>query len=341
MRRILVVTKFRYMGDTIVATPLLRDIARGTPGAEITVLGGPPVPSLLQGCPHIKQAWSADPRYGNSLSLSRSLVGRIRAERFDTALLVNRSLHSSALAYFSGIPERIGHDTEHRGLLLTKRVKYDWSKPDRDCALDLVRAVGIETGDSIPQLWVTSVERENASALLSARGIHVERPIIVIQPGANDPFVREWGARKFAELGDRLAEQIKAEILILGTGQERTVGVETANTMRNKPIVLSGDTDIRQALAIVSLSKLWVGNDGGMLHAAVGLGPATVGIFGPTKARRWGYNTPKHRTVCVYPENSAKDAATIRKCLDAITVETVFDNAIDALAANSQPEAMK
>ena len=51
MRRILVITKFRYLGDTIVATPLLRDIAKGIADAEITVLGGPSIPALLQGCP--------------------------------------------------------------------------------------------------------------------------------------------------------------------------------------------------------------------------------------------------------------------------------------------------
>ena len=84
-------------------------------------------------------------------------------------------------------------------------------------------------------------------------------------------------------------------------------------------------------MAVLSLADLWFGNDGGMLHAAVALGPATVGIFGPTKAGRWGYNEPRHMTVSYLPDYQVKSDAQIRECLDTITVEKVVTAARKAL----------
>src|SRR5205807_5835777 len=110
--------------------------------------------------------------------------------------------------------------------------------------------------------------------------------LVAMQPGANDPHVRAWRPDRFAELADRLAETQGAQVLILGGPGETAAAERMEAAMRHRPVNLAGRTSLRQALATLSLCRLWVGNDGGMLHAAVALGPATVGIFGPTKAPR-------------------------------------------------------
>jgi heptosyltransferase-2 len=339
-QRILVVTKFGYLGDSIVATAFLREISRSRPNSEITLLGGPAIPALLAGCPYTKELWGEDQRIGKSIRLSIDLVKRLRHANYDTAYLLNRSLHSAIMALLAGIPNRIGHNTERRGFLLTKSVPYTWSKPDRECALDLARAVGIEPCHNLPELWVSEEERSNAAALLESHGIDPGAFMIGVQPGAHDPYVREWGSIKFAETADRLAAELEARVLLLGSREERPVAEDVANQMKNKPVVLSGETDLRQALAIISLCKLWVGNDGGLLHAAVALGPATVGIFGPTKAARWGYSTEKHRTVTVPTNEIRPHAATIRKCLDAVSVNSVCNAALYALVAKTTAETV-
>src|ERR1043166_3505794 len=124
-RRILVITKFRYLGDTIVATPFLRRLHEGLPQAEITLLAGPAIPQLLQGCPFLTDIWTFDPTTTGGWAGNRDLIRRIRNARFDAAFLVNRSLHSAVLARLAGIPIRVGHNTEHRGSLLTQRAPYD------------------------------------------------------------------------------------------------------------------------------------------------------------------------------------------------------------------------
>src|SRR5690349_16712847 len=124
MNRILVVTKFRYLGDTIVATPFLRRLREAHPKAQITLLTGPALPVLLQGCPYIDEIWPFDTDAPQKLKRNLDLVARIRAEKFDTAFLLNRSLHSAATVAGACVPCRVGFSTEHRGPLLTVPVKY-------------------------------------------------------------------------------------------------------------------------------------------------------------------------------------------------------------------------
>jgi heptosyltransferase-2 len=330
-KRILVITKFRYLGDNIVATPFLQRLHEAVPQAQITLLSGPAIPTLLQGCPTLFEVMPFNPKGPDKLKRNLALVRQIRERQFDTAFLVNRSLHTAIIARAAGIPVRVGFDTEHRGPLLSHRVPYDWNRPDLDCALDLLRAVGIPAETALPSLWVSEGERAAALTQLKGLGIGLDDLLVGMQPGAHDPEVREWGVEKFAELADRLTDTLSAKIVLLGSKEERAVSEQVAALMKQPPIILTGDTGLREALAIISLCRLWVGNDGGLLHAAVSLGPATVGIFGPTKAARWGYNTPRHRTVVVMPEIPAKDPAAIRRSLDAITVEMVTDAAMDVL----------
>jgi len=330
-RRILVVTKFRYLGDTIVATPFFRHLREAAPQADVTLLTGPPLVTLLQGCPYLSAIWPFDPKEPGVLRRSLQLTSRIRRARFDAAFLLNRSLHSALLTAAARVPHRIGFDTEYRGPLLTVRVRYDWNRPDRECALDLLRAVGVCAEPSLPQLWVSAEEQAEARQLLMKHGAAPDALLVGMQPGAHDPVVREWGAERFAVVGNRLTREVGARILLLGSAEERAVSERVAEAMTHKPLILTGETGLRQALALISLCRLWIGNDGGLLHAAVALGPATVGIFGPTKAARWGYDTPRHRTMVVYPNAPARDPQTIRRCLDAIQPDAVFEAAIAIL----------
>ena len=133
----------------------------------------------------------------------------------------------------------------------------------------------------------------------------MDKLVVGMQPGCNDPKlnsrVREWGAERFAVVADRLTRELDAQVVFLGTTSERPYSQRAAEAMQTRPLVLTGETSLRQALAVIAQCDLWVGIDAGLLHAAVALGPATVGIFGPTKSMQWGHQGPRHRTLVVDP----------------------------------------
>ncbi len=327
LERILVITKFGFLGDTIVATPFLRRLREAAPNAQITLLTGPGIPELLAGCPYVDEIKTLDRKAGRALAGTLTDAATLRASHYDAVFVLNRSIHSAILAALAGIPIRVGHDTELRGFSLSVRTPYDWNKPDRECALDLLRAVGAPAEPAMPQLWITQEESDQARERLQELGTSGDSILVGMQPGANDAYVREWGAQRFAFVADRLAAEYDARVILFGGTAEQATSDQTAHMMKRPPIVLTGSTGLREVLALISLCRLWIGNDGGLLHAAAALGVPTVGIFGPTKARRWGYQGSCHRTVAVYPPAPARDPKTIRRCLDAITPEAVYSAA--------------
>jgi heptosyltransferase-2 len=167
--------------------------------------------------------------------------------------------------------------------------------------------------------------------------------LIGVQPGANDPQIREWGAERYARVADALLGEAGGSVAILGGEAERATGERMARAMQSPSFLLSGQLSLRRALALIGLCDLWIGNDSGLLHAAVAQRVPSVGLYGPNKVARWGYDTPRHRSLAVFPATPATDDAAVRRCLDAITEDMVLEAAREVLhsaegtCGNAQP----
>src|SRR5690606_26303279 len=91
-----------------------------------------------------------------------------------TAFVLKRSFSAALLAWLAGIPERIGFDTEGRGLLLTRRVRYDREKPEADCFLDVLRAANMPVADNHLEAWWDPADSQAADEALSGQaGRHI------------------------------------------------------------------------------------------------------------------------------------------------------------------------
>ncbi|WP_395145267.1 glycosyltransferase family 9 protein [Armatimonas sp.] len=325
--RIAVVTKHKYMGDTLIATPLLRGIKQAYPDSHVTLVAGAAAAQLLENCPYTDAIEVF--RKGESIvPLAKKLM------RPEICFLVDRSFRAGMLGVLCGAKQRVGFNVEGRSFLLTHRVPYLWDKREIVAYLDLLQAISPGTYDPTPILWVKDDEKAAARARLAPEG----KRFIGMQPGANDPYVREWKAEHYALVGDRLSEQLGARVILFGTDTERNAAETVAAMMQHKPLMLVGQTKLREAMALISCCDLWIGNDGGLLHLAAGVGLPTVGIFGPTKYARWHYDGPRHRSLTSYvpPGMKVTDDA-IRAGLDAITPDRVEQAARELISEFSPP----
>ncbi len=169
--RLLLVLK-SYIGDAVMASPLLGALERQR--ADIDVLGAVRWRPCWRGqdgrfCP-----WRM--RATRSRWCGRRWPWRKR--RYGIAVLVNRSFRSALMARLSGIPLRIGHESEGRFLdapdrLLRSRLRGEVLARSRPAARDRL-------GDARPSLRITDEEREQGKAL-------VDRATVGIQPGARFP----------------------------------------------------------------------------------------------------------------------------------------------------------
>ncbi|HLV81232.1 MAG TPA: lipopolysaccharide heptosyltransferase II [Chthonomonadaceae bacterium] len=337
--RILALAKFRFMGDTIVATPFLGQLRSLFPEAKIALLTSPSAAAALAGCPHVDSLLALETAGVSRWRHSRELLALLRQGRYDAVFLLNRSFHCAVMSARAGIPARIGYATDLRGPLLTVPVPYAFDRHEVECHLDLLRALGLPAQAQLPDLWISEEEQVQVAARLAERVGPPARPLIGVQPGANDAPIREWGAQRYAWVADRLIEETGGSVILMGGAAERETAAHMATAMRHPARNLAGELGLREALAAIGLCDLWLGNDTGLLHAAVAQRVASVGLFGPNKARRWGYDTPRHRSLVVVPDRPARDDTTVRRCLDAIAPDAVLEAAREVLGSpRRQPE---
>ncbi|HEV2471752.1 MAG TPA: glycosyltransferase family 9 protein [Chthonomonadales bacterium] len=344
-RNVAVISKFRYMGDTIVATPFFSQLRSCLPDATITLITAPSVAEALRNCPHIDCFVPLELRGVSRWKHSLRVLGAIRYARPEAVFLLDRSLRAAIISVLAGIPLRIGYTNEFRGPLLSAPIPYHFDRNEVDCHLDMLRILGMPAQPALPELWITGEERQRALEVLAEQGFTPSsRPLIGLQPGANDPGVKEWGAARYAAVANRIADELNGRIVMMGGAAERRTADATYRTMRRDAIDLVARLDLRTALAVIGVCDLWIGNDTGLLHAAVAQRVPSVGLFVPRSAVRFGYDTARHRTL-VAPQHEASEARSLRtksregrRRLDAITESMVLAAAREVFSASeSEP----
>src|SRR5450756_1649582 len=77
----------------------------------------------------------------------REFAARLRAERFDGAILLQNAFDAALIVWLAGIPERIGYRRDGRGMLLTCAIPVpepgDIPRHERFYYLELLRRAGL------------------------------------------------------------------------------------------------------------------------------------------------------------------------------------------------------
>jgi len=121
----------------------------------------------------------------------------------------------------------------------------------------------------------------------------------------------------------------------VGSKEELEVSRQVANRMHNKPIVLTGQTDIAEAVAVLSVTDLLISNDTGPAHIAAALGRPTLVIFGPTNPLTTRPFSPLAEIIRHPPDCAPcmlRDCPIDHRCMTAITPDEVFSLARTMLA---------
>lgn len=327
--RIVVISKFRYMGDGILAIPLLRALRRAFQASHITMVGSPAAGEAIRGCPYYDDYVPFHGYHGKRHNYFRyvELAWRMHSKKVETAILLNRSFGSAFLTFVAGVPRRIGFASEWRSNLLTHVIPYRWDAPEVNCYLSTLVPLGIEDGDTHLELWLSDKEVEEARGLMRKAGLRPDRPVAALQPATADPERRQWIPEGFAAVADHLHSRYGASLMILGGQEQRETATRMKEAMRFPISDMVGATSLRQTFALLACSSLFVSNDSGLVHAAVGLGTPTVTLMEPRAARKWGHPGPLHEVVVrALPEGVASiTRRTLGDCLRCITVEEVTE----------------
>ena len=330
-KRILVVN-VNWLGDVIFSTPFIRALREAYPDSYIACLLHPRCKDVLEGNPCLNEIIVYDEESAHKSVFGKlKLVRLLRSKHFDTAFILHRSFTKALLTFLAGIPERIGYATKNRARLLTKAIEEDDYEIHKvEYFLNLARAVGIKPKNLSYEFFIKNSDRNYIADILKREGV-VEKDIIVtICPGGNwDP--KRWPEESFAKLSDALIEKFGAKIAIAGAKKDVKLAMDIKSIMKNKPVIMCGNTSLKQLGALFERSRLVIANDTGPMHIAVAAGSKVIALFGPTSPKITGpYGGGNYRVIskdigCEVPCYDV--TCSDNKCMSAITVEDVFKEA--------------
>ncbi|MEO1766066.1 lipopolysaccharide heptosyltransferase II [Thiobacter aerophilum] len=278
MPRILIIAP-AWVGDTVMAQPLLMRLKARSPQTRIEVLAAAWVAPILARMPEVDA--TLDNPFGHGelklaqrLRLARSLKSR----GYDQAIVLPNSLKSALVPFFAGIPRRTGFVGEGRFGLLNDLRRLDAAAhpllAERFALLAEPPGAALSRPLPMPRL---TVDQARAQATLARLGLRDDAEPIAFCPGAEYGPAKRWPAHHFARLAHLLTAKGHA-VWLLGSPRDAHLGaaIAAASTARN----LCGKTTLDEAVDLLAHARAVVSNDSGLMHVAAAVGTPLVALYG-------------------------------------------------------------
>jgi len=321
-----------WIGDAVMAQPLLALLRAGDPGGSLDVLAPPAVAPVFRAMADVTRVLEAENRHGSLQLRARwQLARRLRAQRYQRCVVLPNSAKSALAPWLAGIPERIGHHGESRWLLLNRRLPPAPAGSARTPMVEFYAQLAQpRTGGPIPDPRLArDPERERAARARFA--LEGPEPLIVLCPGAEYGPAKRWPARHFAALAALAqAEWPEARIALLGSARERPLATEIAALSGQDLHNLCGGTSLDEAIALIGSADAVVSNDSGLMHVAAALRRPQVAVFGSSDPRHTPPRSPSARiewlAMPCAPCFARECPLGHTDCLNRLTPAAVFES---------------
>lgn len=187
-------------------------------------------------------------------------------------------------------------------------------------------AMGIDTGDAG---FLSPVKDKDKTAVDGMLDDTQGDKLVVISPGAKS-HLKRWSARKYAELSDRLVNELGCSVFITGNEDDKDA-VRTFIAAVKRPVKdLCGKTSLGELMELMNRASLVITNDSAPLHMASAVNAAVVAVFGPSDERKYGPLSERNRVI--KPDVSCRPCGKAlcavgpdEGCISRVEVDEVFD----------------
>ena len=161
-----------------------------------------------------------------------------------------------------------------------------------------------------------------------------------LNPGAAFGSAKRWFPERYAEVADRLIEEMGAEVVLLGSSSETPIAVRVREHMKQTPRFLVGRTSLSALIGVLARCRLFLGNDSGPMHLSAALGVPMVAVFGSTDEVATGPLSPNATVIHKHVECSPcllRECPIDLRCFDRIHSGEVYRAARRLLTENQAP----
>jgi heptosyltransferase III len=336
----ILIIRLRSLGDLVLETPALAALHSWRPDLRISVLVEPRFAAVLEGNPAIVELASSE---RSVIKTARDL----RKRRFSVVFNQHGGPRSAILAGFAGAQWRVGWAGYQYSFIYNVHVPDAMAFFGTDAVhtvehrLSQFHWAGLPRGP-IPNARVFPQPEavRSIARSLAEKGIAPGAPYAVLQPGARLDQMR-WPLARFAEIARWLRDKNGiASVVNLGA-RDAEISAEVRRTMRNCALILEPPLDIRELIALIGGSRIFIGNDSGPVHLAAALQRPSVVIFSVTDPVQWRPWQAPHRIVQTgatfhHPRGDKGVVAGNPRPISSIVFEEVRDACDDLLSEHAR-----
>jgi len=278
----ILIFKLGALGDTLMTTPLIRQLRKHNPKANIDFLIGDSYKSAIERNKYIDEIIEFDEnifykkRYSEFIKLSK----KIRKKKYDIIYILDKHWIFSFFGFLCGIKKRSGFRREPiSNVFLTNKVTFN--KPYHEIQYYL-KLINGNKHDYTIDLFINKKELDHAKTIIKKRGL---KKVIALCPGGGinpGQVLKEkwWPIENYILLSKKLNEMNLDYMFVVWEGDKEVL--KSLTKIKNVMICKT----IYETASLMRLSNVIITSDGGQMHIASSTNRPIISIFGPTDPRR-------------------------------------------------------
>jgi heptosyltransferase-2 len=195
----------------------------------------------------------------------------------DVVVDLQNSLRSRRIARWFAVGRTVRFKRQRFRRFLRVYAPWLWRGPLKDTTeayADVIRKIGVQVRDCVPAMQPPG---ELVSRLAGKMEVGAA---IGVCPGGSSRYKR-WGEARFADLVKMLVHGGN-HVLLVGAEIDRPVVEAVSSCLDGMPVGVFIANDIDMLASVLSLCRVVVANDSGLMHLAGAVGSKVVALFGPT-----------------------------------------------------------
>jgi heptosyltransferase-2 len=274
-----------WIGDAVMAQPLLRLLKQAHPERPIDVLAPPQVVPVWRRIQEADEILVTPFRH-RALQLGERVryAKLLRQRGYGAAYVLPNTLKYALIPWLAGIPRRVGYKGEMRYGMLN--VMHHDTPPRSMVPFYAALARDPKLPPPAPMRPHLVVGGEETEAVSRRLDLAQDRPLVLFAPGAEFGIAKRWPPAHYGALAERVVRQMPdVQVVLLGSPNDRETCEQVRagsgaalHAVRN----LAGETSLDDAIALTARAAAVVSNDSGLLHIASALNRPVVALYGST-----------------------------------------------------------
>ncbi|PKK82105.1 MAG: lipopolysaccharide heptosyltransferase II [candidate division Zixibacteria bacterium HGW-Zixibacteria-1] len=321
-----------HLGDSLMAQPAAAAFAAGRVSDDIYLLIPEWAEPIYRSIPDVLLIL-VENQYLHGLKAITYQSELLKKEDYGIGLLLTPSFSSALIFYLAGVKTKIGYKGDGRSLLLNDILDpKDVAGQHRSIRYQRLFEHYGNTRLTIepPHLAVMNPAVEEAVNTLADAGVDLKRGFAAIAPRAVAPS-RRWGSENYRALSGKIIGELNLDIVLVGAANEYAAGEEIAGN-QTRVFNVCGKTNIETAGAVLSLAKLFIGNDSGLAHLAAAVDSPLVVLSGaddpaetsPISDKKTVIIRDQLECISCVKNFCSKKGDDYMRCMKEITVDEVF-----------------